>query len=136
MNISPTSSKNISPAEFILGCVALFSRPWGLQQATWQARIKAAFPVVLVGLLVIVLCDCFFDQCLWAMTFIGVCFATFILFTFDKKTNNFADRLATLAKQGLLRCCISVITVIPAALAKFSSRVTPVPITPPRRTPA
>lgn len=136
MNISPTSSKNISPAEFILGYVALFSRPWGVQQATWQARIKAAFPVVLVGLLVIVLCDCFFDQLLWAMTFVGVCFATFILFTFDKKANNLADRLATLAKQRLLRCGISVLTVIPAALAKFSSRVTPVPITPPRRTPA
>jgi hypothetical protein len=136
VNISPTSSKNISPAEFILGCIALFSRPWGVQQATWQARIKAAFPVVLVGLLVIVLCDCFFDQLLWAMTFVGVCFAAFILFTFDKKTNNFADRLATLAKQGLLRCGISVLTVIPAALVKFSSRVNPVPITPPRRTPA
>ena len=107
-----------------------------MQQATWQARIKAAFPVVLVGLLVIVLCDCFFDQLLWAMTFVGVCFAAFILFTFDKKTNNFADRLATLAKQGLLRRGISVLTVIPAALAKFSSRVIPVPITPPRRTPA
>lgn len=107
-----------------------------MQQATWQARIKAAFPVVLVGLLMIVLCDCFFDQLLWAMTFVGVCFAAFILFTFDKKTNNFADRLATLAKQVLLRCGILVLTVIPAALARFSSRVTPVLITPPRRTPA
>ena len=114
----------------------MFSRPWGMQQATWWARIKAALPVVLVGLLVIVLCDCFLDQLLPAMTFVGVCFAAFILFTFDKKTNNFADRLATLAKQGLLRCGISVLTVIPAALAKLSSRVPPVPITPPRRTPA
>ena len=107
-----------------------------MQQATWQARIKAVLPVVLVALLVIVLCDCFLDQLLSAMTFVGVCFAAFILFTFDKKTNNFADRLAILAKQGLLRRGISVLTVIPAALAKFSSRVIPVPITPPRRTPA
>ena len=74
-----------------------------MQQATWQARIKAVLPVVLVSLLVIVLCDFFLDQLLPAMTFVGVCFAAFILFTFDKKTNNFADRLATPAKQGLLR---------------------------------
>ena len=90
-------------------------------------------PFVLISLIVLAVCDSFFDQFWLAFIFVEAFFTVFILFTFHKKANNFADRLADIAKEGFLLSGTSVLSIIPAVLAKFSSRVLPVPITPPRR---
>jgi hypothetical protein len=136
MHFTSTSSKSHSPAEFVLGCIALNCRFWGAQLITPLARMRALLPFMLISLIVLAVCDSFFNQFWWAFIFVETFFTVFILFTFHKKANNFADRLAAIAKEGLLLSGTSVLSIIPAVLAKFSSRVLPVPTTPPRCTAA
>lgn len=120
--------ESLSPALFLLGCVALFSRNYGATLTSNWLRVKALLPLMIAGSLAIVLCDHF-----WVAESVAcVLCSIFIWLTFDKKKNNFPDRLATQVARGILRCGLLVLTILPAILTGFVSRVPAVPTAPPR----
>lgn len=120
--------ETLPPALFVFGCVALFSRSYGATLTSPWLRLKALLPLVIAGSLAIVLCDHF-----WVAESVAcVLCSIFIWLTFDKKQDNFPDRLASRVAQGILRCGLLVLSVFLSPLKVFVSRVPPVPTAPPR----
>ncbi len=119
--------ETLSPAQFLLGCVALFSRGYGETLTSNWSRLNALLPLVIAGSLAIMLCDHY----LVAQSIASLLCSLFIWFTFHKVQNNFPDRLAIQVARNLF-CGFSVLTIRTVALAGFKSHIPPVPTSPPR----